>query len=382
VAQAVLADYRKMMDLVESLYYQEGQDAIARTLFEASDALIPHSCGIFFPIDPHTYEYRPGFYQNIDPTLMQAYLEHYAPMDPFVRVAPFPDRLNTVARFSELAARCEVDACEFVDFMNKVPYRYALGTLSGVNGLPVAAFGLGRMRGDSDFSGRDQNILQRIAPHIAQAAYLQQVLKAHKESAEVGVLVLGSQREILFETPAALRLLGPALRKESSELADKPLAHIARGPEGLIHLRRLPLTPSSLFSRFGSNDVDNNAEGRPPSRNLGRANGSIQGRPLILVVEPFLQRQGLLRRLEFFGLSPREVEVALGVLRGQSNRTIAQVLSIKETTVKVHLRHIFDKLQISSRCGLIARVVGLEEGEGPDSSMFASSRPIPGLEPV
>ena len=52
---------------------------------------------------------------------------------------------------------------------------------------------------------------------------------------------------------------------------------------------------------------------------------------------------------EAFQLSPREHEV-LGLLaRSFSNRRIAAELFISEATVKVHVRHIFEKLGVSTR---------------------------------
>jgi DNA-binding NarL/FixJ family response regulator len=48
-------------------------------------------------------------------------------------------------------------------------------------------------------------------------------------------------------------------------------------------------------------------------------------------------------------LTPREQEV-LGLLQqGLSNREISQTLWISESTVKVHIRHVFEKLGVRSR---------------------------------
>jgi two-component system nitrate/nitrite response regulator NarL len=48
-------------------------------------------------------------------------------------------------------------------------------------------------------------------------------------------------------------------------------------------------------------------------------------------------------------LSPREREILLLIARGESNKGIARLLEIAETTVKVHVQNIFRKLQLSSR---------------------------------
>lgn len=48
-------------------------------------------------------------------------------------------------------------------------------------------------------------------------------------------------------------------------------------------------------------------------------------------------------------LSSREREILVLIARGESNKGIARLLDIAETTVKVHVQNIFRKLQLNSR---------------------------------
>ena len=48
-------------------------------------------------------------------------------------------------------------------------------------------------------------------------------------------------------------------------------------------------------------------------------------------------------------LSAREREILALIAQGSSNKAIARKLDIAETTVKIHVQHIFRKLQLSSR---------------------------------
>ena len=59
---------------------------------------------------------------------------------------------------------------------------------------------------------------------------------------------------------------------------------------------------------------------------------------------------------QHYGLSPREYEVAALVLRGLSNRAIAQTLSIKSDTVKKHMTRVFDKVGVDSRLQFMSLV--------------------------
>jgi len=61
------------------------------------------------------------------------------------------------------------------------------------------------------------------------------------------------------------------------------------------------------------------------------------------------------QRDEVDNLTARESEVLQELERGSSNREIARRLFISESTVKVHLRHIYDKVGVRTRAELLAR---------------------------
>ncbi|MFW2373072.1 MAG: LuxR C-terminal-related transcriptional regulator [Gammaproteobacteria bacterium] len=52
-------------------------------------------------------------------------------------------------------------------------------------------------------------------------------------------------------------------------------------------------------------------------------------------------------------LTPREREIALAVADGKSNKVVANMYGISDRTVKTHLTHIFEKLQVKDRVGLV-----------------------------
>ena len=91
---------------------------------------------------------------------------------------------------------------------------------------------------------------------------------------------------------------------------------------------------------------------------LSRPFNQVRSQAKIRHFGMFLQRIALEntpRQTRGFGviqhpqLSRRESEVLALVAVGLANAAIAQKLYISEATVKVHMRHIFEKLCVSSR---------------------------------
>jgi DNA-binding NarL/FixJ family response regulator len=78
-------------------------------------------------------------------------------------------------------------------------------------------------------------------------------------------------------------------------------------------------------------------------------------------------------------LSPREREVYELVVQRLTNREIGRLLFIEESTVKVHVHHIYDKLGVRSRLDLIVQATLERSGQatsaigGPASTEASSS---------
>ena len=66
-------------------------------------------------------------------------------------------------------------------------------------------------------------------------------------------------------------------------------------------------------------------------------------------------------------LTPQELQIAIVVAEGLTNRDVATRLFLSTKTVEFHLTRIYRKLAIHSRSELVRRIVQLEEGRDPTS---------------
>lgn len=66
------------------------------------------------------------------------------------------------------------------------------------------------------------------------------------------------------------------------------------------------------------------------------------------------------QRSESRGLSRRETEILLYVAKGLRNREIGELLGVSENSIKMHLKHIFAKLDVADRTEAVS--VGISRG--------------------
>jgi DNA-binding NarL/FixJ family response regulator len=64
--------------------------------------------------------------------------------------------------------------------------------------------------------------------------------------------------------------------------------------------------------------------------------------------------------MEQFQLSHRETMVIQDLLKGWTNKEIAEELHITEQTVKEHVKHIMEKTNTTTRTGILSTLSGLD----------------------
>ena len=162
-----------------------------------------------------------------------------------------------------------------------------------------------------------------------------------------GLIVLGPDNEIELITPPAEELL-----EEIRSAAVTPTGRAIEAPVAALaaFVRGVDRDPG------GAGDVVN-----VPGRNgwvtlhASRPGGAADGR-VAIVIERASSSQSATLRLEASGATAREREVATLLARGLSNPDIAEELVVSLHTVEDHTKNLFEKLGVTSRQELVARV--------------------------
>jgi DNA-binding CsgD family transcriptional regulator len=166
-------------------------------------------------------------------------------------------------------------------------------------------------------------------------------------------------------------------------IALRTLGLLHPGSVGIDYLRRsvktLENSPARLEYARALTDLGSalrrdrqRAEARAPLRAGMKLARALDARPLAQRAHDELAASGEhVQRLNYLGrdqLTPSEMRIAKLAAEGRTNREIAQSLFLSQKTIEMHLRHAYQKLDISSRNhlpGALRDVKGADPGSPP-----------------
>lgn len=198
------------------------------------------------------------------------------------------------------------------------------------------------------FSDRDAEALAQLVPAIAEGIRGSLRFDAARRVAgpeAPGLVVLDARGEVELVTPPALPMLAaigaPGIAPEEGEL---PSA---------VHALAAFVREQSPAAE-GGNVVT--VPGRDGLVTLHASRPDPAGDRIAIVIEAARGPRAATVRLEAAGATAREREVATLIARGLTNPEIAETLVLSPHTVGDHVKSLFEKLDVSSRQELVARV--------------------------
>ena len=206
--------------------------------------------------------------------------------------------------------------------------------------------------GDSPrFSDDEKAWLERVAPVVARA--LRQALVAQPTSSPVvrgpGILVLDPEGRAVSAT------------SEAAAWLDEIESTLARDTRGALPV---PVEANAYASQVRA-AMDQSAEKVPRAR-LRTSTGVwllmhgslLQGTEnLAVVIEPAKGGDVAPLIVEASGLTQRELDITRAIARGLGTAEMATHLVISQHTVRDHIKSVFEKVGVSSRGELVAKVV-------------------------
>jgi DNA-binding CsgD family transcriptional regulator len=210
------------------------------------------------------------------------------------------------------------------------------------------------------FSEREVRFIERVAPHVAEglksAALMELAASAEADygagdvGAAAGYLVLDARGGIVLQTPAAAASLHDL---GSGEPDGAPL------PLPVLSLRAR-LLRRSMTADAAPGDARVRVRGRSGAWYALRAALSepdaAGATSTIVCIEPLARREVAPLLFRLYGLSPREREVIVGVVRGEPTKRIAHRLGLSAYTVQDYLDRACEKVGVRGRKALVAKL--------------------------
>lgn len=323
-------DYKKLLDIIHLAYTMDNRQEMWRAVWQELDKLIGFSSAVWLPRDATTRQF---VFKDLLPYQLPLkagllFTTYYAPLDPLVSSGAMAKYLAAVKITDVIGPSKLVDTEYGHDFQSMISIFYEIAGNLKSQGDLIGCLGIHREKRDGDFTERHRAILDLLLPHLSNALHNLYLREALCQAPDNGVIVLSGE--------GTVRLMNDVARRA---LNGHPVQSIP-DPDG-------GAGPSLFQTGAGSYRV------RATTVRWG-------GKDKILILEPLPSQRIIGEKLDGFGLTNREQEIAALVVRGWGNREIAERLFIAEQTVKDHLHDIFAKVKIRRRSELAAKLLKFE----------------------
>ena len=181
----------------------------------------------------------------------------------------------------------------------------------------------------------------------------QALVEKRKDS---GFLMLSSAMHVLHWDRRAWELCRNIASPATEDAMPVPITDFASEIVKMMGIRR----DSKDWEQFQVRRVIKNGQDSIFLSGIGLpAPGGLDASRVLIILEPITQRQGFSLEMakEQFHFTGREIEVIEHLMKGWTNKEIANAITISELTVKEHIKHIMDKTRTSTRTGILVKIL-------------------------
>lgn len=189
---------------------------------------------------------------------------------------------------------------------------------------------------------RPKEVLARIAAHVQSARHTRQARNALDAFGHAAVTVRASDGRLVWQTPLARSLLTRYFASAEPQLPEAATDWVQAQSQAQL----AGLATPSFTVAHGANRLV-----------LALHEQTGDGEWLVVMREAS-DAAVVEAMTHTFRLTLREAEVLYWVVKGKTNRDIADILGMSAATVKKHLEHVFDKLGVETRTAAAGLAIG------------------------
>lgn len=344
-------------------------DELLEALAGAVHRAVPHEGATWFGVDPVTMiATAPSRVEGLDPGLCDTFwhLEfHEQDTGLFADLARGEGAAALRLSLDDRPSR----SIRYRDFMKPQGYDDELRAVFKTGDSTWGVVGLYRDGANPRFDEGDIAVMKGISRAVAGAlrAHVREISPWLGQPSAPGLVVIDRDGRVISANTEALGWL-----RELWPMAPTPSADLASLE--IFGLRDCDLqVPTALFSLVAQARAVADGRERTPSRlrlrdRRGRwlvlhassltGPGSPDGWSVAVVIEAAKSAEIAPIIIEAYSLTPREREVLGAIARGGSTAEIAAELFLSPHTVRDYVKVVFEKLGVSSRGELVARLYG------------------------
>jgi len=335
-------DYMALLSALEKVYgitsleeFPSGVLSAVRQLFRCNTICYNE---IILPNSMTTWITEPASAMP-DPILREAFMRYFTDHPALAHYSQSGDGRSY--RISDFISRRQFhNLALYNEYYRQFNVEYQM--LTAIMLAPEQMVGLAFDRDCSDFLENERLCLDLLRPHLVQAYRNVQMLDLMKQATEQTgnqVLVVSRSRQARLDNDNAWKTIAKYFRVT---LSGKSL------PDKLnrwINYQRDRFRQGSDAPSPSVPLVVTNEKGKLTLKFIW--GGKVAGQDLLLLEEEPAEIDPALTR--------REAEILTWLSQGKTNVEIGEALSISPRTVKKHLEHIYNKLQVHRRSGAVAR---------------------------
>jgi DNA-binding NarL/FixJ family response regulator len=339
------SDFRAVLEFLREADADDGPDPFPISLLESLRRLVPADEAVYHELDRDRREELALVVSDEDEPTAESAGECEERLALFWRIVDD----HPLCRYQ--AATGDTAAVKVSDFMNYPRLRstaiysnwYAFGCVRdeielGISPSKRFTRNFLLRRGNRPFSERDRDVLNLVQPHLgalyeraAERRRAAAALDALSTVPSLGVIVFNpDDHRITLATESADRLVNEYLRTPLGDVLPGPIADWAGAQRRRFNGNAQLPAPRGALTLVGRK----------------RLTVCLAAEDIIVLEET---PSNVSRRL-----TPREQEVLTLVAEGKSNAEIAATMWIMTGTVRKHLEHIYEKLNVTSRTGAVA----------------------------
>ncbi|MCB2226112.1 MAG: LuxR C-terminal-related transcriptional regulator [Desulfarculaceae bacterium] len=288
--------------------------------------------------EPAKKVFEQGVSINMDPKNLARYDEYFQFRDP---ITPALQKQRSATPVHRVMPQGDLERTEFFnDFLARDGLHHGINLYAYDGNLNIGDLRIWRNKRQPEFDGRDVQLLNLVKPHFKNALRNARVRLALQKGAEsttrhywenspIPCFVFDRELSLFFRNQASMRLEKQMPERQFSQL----MSQVSRAAGGKLPEDGWGPFQISVFRPEPSGD-----EKRHLVVHVQRA------------AQPRLHAAWLRSR---FGLSQRESQIAMLLVKGLADKEVAGILSITFNTVRAHIKSIFHKLEVTNRTELL-----------------------------